>query len=108
MKSLVTTIKPLVNYIIRNGTIVNFTAFSQAYCLNIIPPCYKVDDGNRLATSCSNKNQLADNFCRAGKIRLVGTIMAKLPGAIIKCLLMAAWVNNTELIELSSIKLLES
>jgi hypothetical protein len=35
MKSLVTTIKPLVNYIIRNRTIINFTAFSHAYCLNI-------------------------------------------------------------------------
>ena len=34
-KLIVATIKTLVNYIIRNQAIINFTAFSHAYSLNI-------------------------------------------------------------------------
>jgi hypothetical protein len=34
-KLIVTTIKPLVNYIIQNRTIINLTAISHASCLNI-------------------------------------------------------------------------
>jgi hypothetical protein len=50
----------------------------------LLSPCYKVDDGNRLATSCSNKTNrlfvtiscyehVVINVLRADDIRLVGT-----------------------------------
>jgi hypothetical protein len=62
-----------------------------------LSPCYKVDDGNRLATSCSNKtniqavrnkllracsHQLVNNLLRADDIRLVGTTCSESVGLV--------------------------
>ena len=61
----------------------------------VITLLYKVNDGNRLATSCSNKNkavpnkllrdcchQIINNLLRADGIRLVGTTCCESVGLI--------------------------